>query len=205
MTLAVVRHGQSLTNAEVHKDTNHQLGDINNVLTKEGVIGAIGAGMQLQSYFGENVNHIITSHLTRAKQTAFTIASMIGTGVPIIIDDEFEEIRWCSDRQYRDFDEYEGINDKKLYNDLHFRPLEDSENQMELFSRICAALIDHEGRFMDGNNILVTHYMVVRALMSLKETGGPTDMSRFRPENTKPYYFKPSDIEDMIRMARIYV
>lgn len=181
--LAVIRHGQSLANAEVYKTSPHNLTDDNNVLTVAGVQGALDAGAHFKS-IDYNPDLIVTSGLARAKQTGLIIASVLRTGVPFVHDKTFEEIRWYdSEGVYRAYtaDEY--------YNHIDNPPHASAESQRDVFMRVIPAFKDLARDSLNKKYILVCHYFVVRAIQSFLESGGPGKMSEFDPKNTDPIIF----------------
>ncbi len=199
--LIIVRHGRSLSNAGIHRTTGKNISDDNNILTSVGLEGALQAGRTIKSITGGEVAQIVSSDLPRAKQTAYTIASALENVVPIILEPKFKEIQWCRDGVYRDFTSARGALEK----DIHYRPLEDSENQMEVYTRACAGLLDHAEKWVDGNNILVSHYMVIRALLAIKDSNDPLHMPNYSPKNTDPIIITRAGIEAILRNAETHL
>ena len=190
--LTLVRHGQSLANARVFETSTHNLTDDNNVLTMKGVQGAIEVG-ELFRKMNHNPDLIITSGLARAKQTAFLIASVLKSGVPMVHDKAFEEIMWYDvDGAYRayDADEY--------YQQIDNPPHEAAESQRDVYERVIPRFLDIASDSIDKRYILVCHYFVVRAIQSFLESGGPDKMPTFDPKNTTPFFFT-----DEVLTARI--
>lgn len=190
--LAVIRHGQSLANAGVYKTSLHNLTDDNNVLTLEGVQGALLVGNLLneQGYFPEL---LITSGLARAKQTGLIIASALRTGVPIVHDKTFEEIQWYdTDGKYRAYgaDQY--------YNNIDCPPHETAESQRDVYNRVIPRFVEVARESLGKKYVLVAHYFVLRAIQSWIESGGPDKMPEFDPKNTDPLF-----LTDGILRARV--
>jgi broad specificity phosphatase PhoE len=197
--LIVVRHGKSISNAGLHRGGKHLFTDDNNVLTSVGVEGALRAGDKIKDITKGEINHVITSDLPRAKQTTYTIVSSLGAVVPIILEPKLKEIQWCRDGIYRDF-EY-----RNLHSDIHYRPFEDSENQFEVYERACRTILEYSDKLTVGNNVLVSHYMVLRAIMAIKDTNNPLSMTNYDPKNTDPVLITEKGIHTILENAEKYL
>lgn len=186
--LALIRHGQSLANAGVYKTSRFNLTDDNNVLTLDGVRGALEVGNTLNdlSFYPERM---ITSGLARAKQTGLIIASALRTGVPIEHDVTFEEIRW-----YDEDGAYRSYGADEFYTNIDNPPHGRAESQRDVYNRVIPRFSEVARESIGTKYILVCHFFVVRAIRSFLESGGPDMMPAFDPDNTVPHFITDDEI-----------
>lgn len=184
--LIIVRHGQSMTNAQTVSRFNFS--DDNNVLTVTGVQGAINVGEWMKEHHPDP-DLIVTSGLARAKQTGFLIASVLKSGVPFKHNIVFEEIRWYdSEGIFRHYTE------DVLFNCIDTPPRPDAECQRDVYERVIPHFLDLARDSIDKTYVLVCHYFVVRAIQSFLESGGPSMMPTYDPSNTTPYVITDEEI-----------
>lgn len=200
--LYVVRHGKSFTNAGVHRECDAEFGDSNNYLTAEGVMQCFVTGQSLKDNLDGKLDNIVTSGITRAKQSAMNLASVIQIPCHIQEDSEFNEIKWVHGDTFVDF-EAQGITVEQLYGDPDFKPQSDSENMRMLFKRVHNAFCDWSETFYGHDSILVVHYFVIRALLALKDKKDSSAMPDYRPKNMSYYKFTDQDIEYIASMQGV--
>lgn len=187
----MIRHGQSLTNANVPGVR----GDQHNHLTTDGITQAMNAGRNLLSV-GFVPDVVISSDLTRAVQTASSIMSAMLHPTEVKQDKRIREMEICphSDFIY----EMEWVKQHgrehmdRVFNDPHFRGFETGETQAEVFHRT-ASFLDKEVKplIASGQNVLVvTHMFVMRAAMCLFAPKEPEEMVKFDPKNCVPFFVK---------------
>lgn len=156
MILYVVRHGESESNIQ-----GRWGGRYNTPLTAKGLEQA----KQLADKFtGISLDIIITSSLTRARQTAEAIREIVN--MPLVLSDEFME---------RNMGVYEGLTQDEiierypdLWNRRCTRILDDAptngETYRQFHSRITTALQKLKNDYSDKNVLLVTHFFVARVI-----------------------------------------
>lgn len=180
-----------MTNIDADINAPFRVNLDNNVLTRKGIEDALLLGEEVAQH---NVHQIIASPLSRTKQTAFCVASVLANCVPIKFDERFREIEWDVGGEFDRLENYiPDFDSKKL--PVDHRPLIDHrrgaitlESQQDVYERVVPALIEvveeHRAN-SDGDLLLVTHFFVVRALEAYVHHGEVIRMLDFSPKNTK--------------------
>lgn len=221
MTIYVTRHGQSLTNI----DADLELGPArkargkkpfpitirNNILTPTGIQQAMCFAKVLQDRDIE-LDEIICSPLARTKQTAYTIASMLGTLVPIHYNNRFREIEWDVGGK---FDRLEnmipGFDSKTL--PVNERPivrnrdlpvtehLTDNtrgvislESQEDVYNRVIPEFVRVAKKAKKQNILIVTHFFPVRSIESFMIDGTTGNMLASSPKNLCLNVYEAEDV-----------
>ncbi|MCL2639148.1 MAG: histidine phosphatase family protein [Oscillospiraceae bacterium] len=151
MVLYVVRHGETDFNEQ-----GRYCGSTDIPLNENGIKQAKQLAEKLTTV---NLDIIVASSLTRAKQTAEIINE--GINIPLILSDEFWE---------RNMGDYEGLSREEIelnHPDM-WEKLDDASTSGEAFSefekRIINALKKLENNYPDKNVLLVAHGGVAMAI-----------------------------------------
>ena len=199
--LFVFRHGESLTNIDMDKTCAYPLTDDNIVLTAKGVQHALDVAKELKTT-GILPEKIITSPLSRARQTSYILASTLQHGCPIIEKPEFHEIRWHKeDGSFNRLEEY-GVDIDEVYDDINLRPLPDLESQQDVYNRVTPHLPEIIEEAMDKPIYVVCHYFVIRAIRAYIEHGSPNAMLNYNPPNVDPTVYTPDVLEKALRYEK---
>lgn len=198
MKIYVTRHGQSMTNIDADINAPFRVNLDNNVLTEEGIAQAMGVGREAKEL---NIHQIIASPLSRTKQTAFCIASVMANCVPLCFDNRFREIEWDVGGEFDRLENYiPGFDSKNL--PIDHRPLIDHkrgaitlESQLDVYNRVVPAFHEVVERHRGINILIVTHFFVVRALEAYMKTGSPWTMTDYSPKNTIIYEYDIADVD----------
>lgn len=190
MTLYLTRHGRSMTNDDLDIGCKFKVDIKNNVLTREGVQQALDYGDWLLSQEAD-VHTMICSPYGRTKQTAFLIATALGTLVPIHYDRAFREIQWkIAGKWNRLLNEQLPDLDPKTV-DIDFKPVVDYrrraftlESGREVYDRVIPKFAEvYRKHRVKGDVLVVTHYFVVRAINSFIMDGRADTMTQTSPRN----------------------
>lgn len=188
MKVYITRHGQSMTNVDADIGSPFALNNTNNVLTPVGVEQALEFGRKLR-VIDANIQHIVASPYARTMQTAFCIASVVGTCVPISFEHDIREIGWELHGEWHRQEEkdphfdYRSITiDHKAIID-HKRGAVTLETQREVYERAVPALKAIAAEHTGKDILIVTHYFVLRALKSYLEHDSPDFMLDYDPRN----------------------
>lgn len=169
----------------------------NNVLTVDGIHQAMALGEELKAH---DIEEIICSPFARTKQTAYTIASVMGNCVPMHYDERFQEIEWDVGGDFDRLENYiPGFDSKNL--PIDYRPIISHkrgsftlESQLDVYKRVVPALHDTVARYPDKNILIVTHFFVVRAIQAYIHHGDPERMLEYSPKNTTIYSYDAGDL-----------
>ncbi|MGA1362185.1 MAG: histidine phosphatase family protein [Ilumatobacteraceae bacterium] len=161
--LLVLRHGQSEWNA-----ARRWQGQADIDLTETGRAQARTAAERLANGFAAGFSAVISSDLTRARDTATIIASV--TGLELLAADPRLRETHVGEWQGLTHDEIE--RDWPGYLDTHRRP-PGFESEDSILERVTASFADLSARFADGNILVVSHAGIVRVLR--RRLGAPDE------------------------------
>lgn len=171
----LVRHGET----DLNKNGRASGGGVDVPLNETGFAQAEKAAAMLA---GEKIDLIISSHLTRAKQTAEAIAK--ATGAEIIFDEELRE---------RNMGKMEGLSHHEIKNThpsfwKNFKGKDaGNESYEELEERVSNAFKKHKGNHRHKNIVIVSHGGTIRMLIkSLRNLDPDTALSRPVIPNATP-------------------
>jgi len=185
--LYLFRHGESLTNIKLDETCEFPLTDDNTVLTNRGMIHVMNTGMSLKDA-GIRPDIIFTSPLTRARQTAYILASSIGHGCPIEVIPEFREIIWHSDKVFERHEKFKDISD--CFETIDARPKTGLENQRDVYERVIPHMHNIITPVLEGKTVFcVSHFFVVKAQRAYIEQDDPEFMPHFDVKNAEPYCY----------------
>jgi len=169
MKVYIVRHGETESNVK-----RLFQGRINTGINETGIIQA----KQVQKYFEDkDINLIISSPMTRCKETAEIISN---NEIPIVFDDrligrnhgEFTG----NDRTGEQFLNYWNYNKNIKY--------DEAENIQDLYHRSVGILLALKEQYKNKNIIIVTHSGICKSLY-FYFNGLPTDgdFTKYKPRN----------------------
>lgn len=188
MTIYVTRHGQSMTNIDADIGAKHKVNLKNNILTEIGIQQAMDYAKNIKAKDIE-IEEIHCSPLARTKQTAFTIASVLGTLVPIHYKPVFREIEWDIGGKFDRLENYIPDFDSKNLK-VNERPLIDHkrgvitlESQEDVYNRVIPAFVRLAQKTKKKNKLIVTHFFVSRAIMAFMAEGTSEAMLGYSPTN----------------------
>lgn len=212
MTIYITRHGQSLTNIDADvkaraRGEKISIDTKNNILTEIGIQQALDFGHWVKD---KNIEVIVTSPYARAKQTAFCIASVLANCAPVHYDRGFREIEWEINGKFQrieeripDFDtkncdidlrpSVRKIDRKPLVD--HKRGAHTTESQRDVYNRAIPAFLKRAERHKGKNLLIVSHFFVVRSILSFIHAGTSDAMLDYTPRNLERAVIEPQDID----------
>lgn len=184
----LTRHGQSMTNTDKDLTSKFPLTVKNNVLTHVGVKQALDFGEMLRVQDAD-VTQIICSPYARTKQTAFLIATALGTCAPISYNRKFREIDWkIAGRWHRLLEKDPTFDHRNMQIDHkpmvdHRRRAYSLESPLEVYERVVPEFVRVFEKHSTGDLLLVSHYFVVKALNAFITAGSPHAINDYDPKN----------------------
>lgn len=202
MKIILTRHGQSMTNIAADLTAIHPINTRNNILTETGIQQAMDFAHKLKE--GEVVvSEIVCSPYARTKQTAFTIASVLATCVPIHYNKKFQEIEWDVGGKFDRLENYIPDFDSKSM-EVDYKPLIDHkrgaitlESQEDVYNRVIPEFVRvaKRAKRTKKNILVVGHFFVARAVMAYMTEGNVQGMMNHSPKNLCMLDY---DVEDVI-------
>ncbi len=163
MKIFVIRHG--LTELNKQKKVN---GEIDEPLSAEGFKQAEEA----VSLIPQNIKHIYTSPMLRARQTAQTLNSKLN--LPLIEHAKITEIRMGSLAGKAWTEMEKGLELKKKHRSVQFNYKDHGgESAKDVKKRVVEFVKEINGKYKDHEVLIVTHGGIIRVLHFL-ETGATT-------------------------------
>ncbi|MCX6702585.1 MAG: class I tRNA ligase family protein [Candidatus Wolfebacteria bacterium] len=178
----VVRHGET----DWNKEKRYQ-GHTGTSLNEKGIEQAKSAAEKLKN---KNISLIISSDLSRCRETAEIIAKEIGA--EIIVDERFRE---------RNGGEWEGLRIDEIlkkhglgntwplpqeFNDI--KP-DGGENWHEVEKRVEEALLHHKGNHSRRNIVIVTHFLPMTIINKKMKGLSQEEAVQSSPKNTEVFEF----------------
>ena len=201
-----------MTNIDADLNSEFPINIRNNILTETGIQQAMDFAHKLKGG-GIELQEIVCSPYARTKQTAYTIASVLATMVPIHYNNKFKEIEWDVGGKFDRLEKHiPGFDSKTLA--VSERPvvvrnrdlpvgetLTDSrrgaytlESQEDVYNRVIPAFVKLSKKAKKKNILLVTHFFVVRAIDAFMAEGTPEAMLRCSPTNLCLHSFTAEDV-----------
>lgn len=197
--LKIARHGQSMTNAGIpgidHEDQN--------MLTELGIEQSVNLGRQLLGT-GFVPDAVMVSTLPRAQQTAMNALSALGRPAGLSVHRELDEMRVLPDKKFVHESvlrsEHGDEHVDRAFDDPDYLGFADGETGRDVYERSVGFLIKRiVPELESGRNVLViTHFFVIRAMLSYLSGRGLGSMHRYFPDNCEPF---THDLESIIVAA----
>ncbi len=152
MLLYVTRHGKTINN-----ETGRISGIVDVPLAPEGVEEAHALARRLYEERSRyQIRHIVSSNLTRARQTAEIVAKVLS--LPVTVDSRFHEVSFGSDEG--------SLFSERPYQERKDEPFfrfTDGESLVDAACRVYPALDEMRKKYVE-NVLLVTHGMLGRVI-----------------------------------------
>lgn len=184
----IVRHGATKMNAQAGVSVDKERGWSDVPLTTEGRLEAQKAGIKLR---GKGIEHISSSNLHRAQETAVTIGHHLG------IHPKFDhDLRpWnLGDLTGKDMKQAQPEMEKHARETPDI-PVPGGESFNKFVSRAAGGVARHLHRSNGGRNLLVTHHRVERLLHSLRPDD-TVDLNEFFKDGDPPGGVMTMDLDE---------